>query len=67
MFYGPTVQLLVRGAASDVDRVVQGERPIVLPVQQAACLEPMITLKIARAVNLAIPPTLLDRADEVIE
>ncbi|MET0430070.1 MAG: ABC transporter substrate-binding protein [Microvirga sp.] len=67
MSYGPNVQLLVREAAGYVDRILQGESPGDLPVQQTARLELVVNLKTARMSNLSVPPTLLTRADEVIE
>jgi len=65
--YGPNVRLLVRDAASYVDRILQGESPGDLPVQQTARLELVVNLKTARSSNLDIPQTLLALADEVIE
>jgi putative tryptophan/tyrosine transport system substrate-binding protein len=67
MSYGPTVLENHVGAARYVDRLLKGAKVSELPIEEPTLIKLAINLRTARAIKLAIPPTLLARADEVIE
>ena len=67
MSYGTNVPAMFRRAATYVDRIVKGANPGDLPVEQATVFELVINRRSANSLGLTIPPSLLLRADQVIE
>jgi len=67
MAYGVDFPDLFRRAATYVDKIIKGAKPADLPVEQATRFQTILNIKTAKALGLTVPPTLLLRADEVIE
>ena len=67
MSYGTSVPAMCRRVATYVDRIFKGAKPVDLPVEQPTEFELVINLKTAKTLGLTIPPSLLQRVDQIIE
>ena len=67
MAYSPNLADLFRRSGAYIDKILNGAKPADLPVEQPTKFELVINLKTAKALGLTIPPSLIQRADQVIE
>jgi putative ABC transport system substrate-binding protein len=65
--YGPNIEMMVKQAARYVDRIIKSEKPGDLPVQQPTKFDLAINLKTVKTLGITIPPSVLIRADHVVE
>ncbi len=65
--YGPNINEIVRRSVTHVDKILRGARPADIPIEQPTRFELVVSVKTARILNLTVPPSLLARADRVVE
>ena len=65
--YGPNVPALYRRAGAFIDKILKGANPADLPVEQPTKFELLVNNRTAKAIGVTVPPTILTRADDVIE
>ena len=65
--YGPNVPALYRRAGAFIDKILKGANPADLPVEQPTKFELLIDRRTAKAIGITVPPTILARADDVVE
>jgi putative tryptophan/tyrosine transport system substrate-binding protein len=67
MSYGPSVPALFRRAAAFVDKILKGAKSADLPIEQPTKFELVINVRVAKALGLTVPPSLLTLADELVD
>ena len=65
--YSPNLKEMARSTAATIDKILKGRNPADLPIEQPTKFELIINLRTAKAIGIEVPPSLLARADQVIE